>query len=216
MPDTLIPMNLVPGVLMAISLVWAEEAAWTKNSRGFRGCQTGGSGSRIHRSHRSYRSYVIRSMNIRSILLPTDFSECGNYALSYAASLARTFGASILCVNVIEPIVPTVGYSGMTEPLPIADITEQLEDSAERELPKLAECDECSGIDVEELVVHGEAASEIVRVAKERDVDLIVISSHGRTGLGRILFGSTAESVVRHASCPVLVVKPPQDEEPEQ
>src|ERR671926_332057 len=146
-------------------------------------------------------------MDIRTILLPTDFSECGNYALSYAASLARTFKASILCVNVIEPIVPTVGYSGMTEPL---------EDSAERELPKLAECDECSGIDVEELVVHGEAASEIVRVAKERDVDLIVISSHGRTGLGRILFGSTAESVVRHASCPVLVVKPPQDEEPEE
>ena len=91
-------------------------------------------------------------MEIHSILLPTDFSECGNFALSYAASLARTFNAKIICVNVIEPIVPTVGYSGMTEPLPIADITEQLEDSAERELPKLAECDECEGIDVEELV----------------------------------------------------------------
>lgn len=155
-------------------------------------------------------------MEIRSILFPTDFSECGNYALSYAASLARRFGASIICINVIEPIVPTVGYSGMTEPLPIADITEQLEDSAERELPKLAECDECAGLDVEELVAHGEAASEIVRVAKERGVDLIVIASHGRTGLGRILFGSTAESVVRHASCPVLVVKPPQEEEHEQ
>ena len=130
--------------------------------------------------------------------------------------MARTFKASIICVNVIEPIVPTVGYSGMTEPLPITDITEQLEDSAERELPKLAECDECSGLEVEELVVHGEAASEIVRVAEERKVDLIVISSHGRTGLGRILFGSTAESVVRHAPCPVLVVKPPQPTESEQ
>ena len=151
-------------------------------------------------------------MQIRFILVPTDFSECGNYALSYAASLARTFDASIICVNVIEPIVPTVGYSGMTEPMPIADITEQLEDSAERELPKLAECEECVGVDVEELLVHGEAASEIVRVAKERAVDLIVISSHGRTGLGRILFGSTAEAVVRHASCPVLVVKPKQEE----
>jgi nucleotide-binding universal stress UspA family protein len=148
-------------------------------------------------------------MEIRTILFPTDFSECGNYALSYVASLARMFKASILCVNVIEPIVPTVGYSGMTEPLPIADITEQLEDSAERELPKLAECDETAGLEVEELVVHGEAASEIVRVAEERKVDLIVISSHGRTGLGRIFFGSTAESVVRHAPCPVLVVKPP-------
>ena len=155
-------------------------------------------------------------MEIRTILLPTDFSECGNYALSYAASLARKFEASIICVNVIEPIVPTVGYSGMTEPMPIADITEQLEDSAERELPKLAECDECSGLDVEELVVHGEAASEIVRVAAERKVDLIVLSSHGRTGLGRILFGSTAESVVRHAPCPVLVVKPPTPDESEQ
>ena len=152
------------------------------------------------------------TMNIRSILLPTDFSECGNYALSYAASLARTFGASILCVHVIEPVVPTVGYSGISEPLPMADIADQLEDSAERELPKFAECEECSGLAVEELIVHGEAASEIVRVAKERSVDLIVVSSHGRTGLGRILFGSTAEAVVRHAPCPVLVVKPAKEE----
>ncbi|HEX3280349.1 MAG TPA: universal stress protein [Pyrinomonadaceae bacterium] len=151
-------------------------------------------------------------MHIRSILLPTDFSECGNYALSYAASLARTFGASILCVHVIEPVVPTVGYSGISEPLPMADIADQLEDSAERELPKFAECEECSGLAVEELIVHGEAASEIVRVAKERSVDLIVVSSHGRTGLGRILFGSTAEAVVRHAPCPVLVVKPAKEE----
>ena len=116
-------------------------------------------------------------MEIRSILLPTDFSDCGNYALSYAASLARTFGASIICVHVIEPMVPTVGYSGMTEPLPIADISDQLEDSAERELPKLAECEECAGLDMEELIVHGEAAAEIVRVAKDRKVDLIVVSS---------------------------------------
>lgn len=151
-------------------------------------------------------------MQIRSILLPTDFSECGNYALAYATSLARTFGSSILCIHVIEPMVPTVGYSGMTEPLPIADISDQLENSAERELPKLAEREDCAGLEVEELIVHGEAASEIVRVATERKVDLIVVSSHGRTGLGRILFGSTAEAVVRHAPCPVLVVKPPPEE----
>jgi nucleotide-binding universal stress UspA family protein len=151
-------------------------------------------------------------MEIRSILVPIDFSECGNYALSYGAALARSFGASIICVHVIEPMAPAVGYSGMSEPLPIADISDQLEDSAERELPKIAESEECAGLEVEELIVHGEAASEIVRVAKDRQVDLIVVSSHGRTGLGRILFGSTAEAVVRHASCPVLVVKPPQDE----
>lgn len=150
-------------------------------------------------------------MQIRSILLPTDFSECGNYALSYAASLARKFDASIICVHVIEPMVPTVGYSGVTEPLPLADITDQLEDSAERELPKISECEACEGLDIEEVIVHGEAATEIARVAEERNVDLIIISSHGRTGLGRILFGSTAEAVVRHSSCPVLVVKPPKE-----
>jgi nucleotide-binding universal stress UspA family protein len=152
-------------------------------------------------------------MQVGTILFPTDFSDCGNYALAYAASLARSFSATIICVHVIEPMVPTVGYTGMTEPLPIADISEQLEDSAGRELPRIAESEECAGLEVEEMIVHGDAASEIVRVAKERQVDLIVISSHGRTGLGRILFGSTAEAVVRHASCPVLVVKPSQDEE---
>jgi nucleotide-binding universal stress UspA family protein len=150
-------------------------------------------------------------MKIRSILLPTDFSECAGHALSYATSLARDAGAKIICVHVVEPVVPAVGYTGMTEPLPLADISEQLEDSAERELPKIAGCEECNGIEVEETIVHGDAASEIVRVARERGVDLIVISSHGRTGLGRILFGSTAESVVRHAPCPVLVVKPPAE-----
>ena len=150
-------------------------------------------------------------MEIRSILLPTDFSECANYALSYAASFARQARASIICVHVIEPVVPTVGYTGMAEPMPIADISDQLEDSAERELPKIAECEECQGLEVEEVIAHGDAASEIVRVASERGVDLIVISSHGRTGLGRLLFGSTTESVVRHAPCPVLVVKPPQE-----
>ena len=152
-------------------------------------------------------------MEIRSILFPTDFSECANFALSYATSFARQAGASIICVHVVEPVVPTVGYTGMAEPLPIADISDQLKDSAERELPKIAECDECEGLVVEEVIAHGDAASEIVRVASERGVDLIVISSHGRTGLGRMLFGSTAESVVRHAPCPVLVVKPPQSDQ---
>ena len=155
------------------------------------------------------------SPQLRRILLPTDFSGCANYALPYAAAIARATNATIICVHVVEPIAPAVGYTGLAEPLPIADISEQLEDSAERELPKLGECDECAGLNVEEVMVHGDAAAEIVRVAEEREVDLIVISSHGRTGLGRILFGSTAEAVVRHASCPVLVVKPPtHDEEP--
>ena len=155
----------------------------------------------------------VTGLQLQKILLPTDFSGCANYALPYAAAIARATGATIICLHVVEPIVPAVGYSGLAEPMPIADISEQLEDSAERELPQLAECDELSGLEVEEVIVHGDPAAEIVRVASEREVDLIVVSSHGRTGLGRIIFGSTAEAVVRHAICPVLVVKPPPQEE---
>ena len=155
----------------------------------------------------------VAGLQLQRILLPTDFSGCANYALPYAAAIARATGATIVCLHVIEPIVPAVGYSGLAEPMPIADISEQLEDSAERELPQLAECDELDGLEVEEVIVHGDPAAEIVRVASEREVDLIVVSSHGRTGLGRIIFGSTAEAVVRHAICPVLVVKPPLPEE---
>ena len=147
-------------------------------------------------------------MIIRSILLPTDFSQCAESALPYAAWLARQMKARLVCLHVVETALPPVGYAAVAEPMPVVDIGGQLEESATRELPKLGEREECAGLDVEEVIVHGDAAGEIVRVARERDIDLIVISSHGRTGWGRMLFGSTAESVVRHAHCPVLVVKP--------
>ena len=156
-------------------------------------------------------------MNLRTILLPTDFSESAETALQYAADFARRDGARLLCLHVVEPTLPAVGYGPVVEPLPPSDIPAvQLEERAAGELPRLAAREECAGLEVEEVVAHGEAASEIVRVARERGCDLIVISSRGRTGLGRMLFGSTAESVVRHAHCPVLVVKPkpnPSDED---
>jgi nucleotide-binding universal stress UspA family protein len=148
-------------------------------------------------------------MNVRSILVPTDFSECARHAMPAAASLARLLGARIICLHVVEPVVPAVGWAPVAEALPMTDVGEHLENSAARELPKVAAGAEFAGLEVEDVIARGEAASEIVRVAGERGADLIVISSHGRTGLGRILFGSTAESVVRHATCPVLVVKPP-------
>jgi nucleotide-binding universal stress UspA family protein len=152
-------------------------------------------------------------MIIRSILLPTDFSRCAESALPYAAELARQMRARLVCLHVVETMLPPVGYAAVAEPMPAMDIGGQLEESATRELPKLGARQECAGLDVEEVVARGDAAGEIVRVARERDIDLIVISSHGRTGLGRMIFGSTAESVVRHAHCPVLVVKPKGSDE---
>src|SRR5215213_3294383 len=128
-------------------------------------------------------------MDVRSILLPTDFSECARHAVPVAAEFARLLGARVICLHVVEPVVQPVGWTPLAEPLPAAELGGQLEESAARDEP----------------------AAEIVRAAEERGAGLIVISSHGRTGLGRILFGSTAESVVRHARCPVLVVKPPRE-----
>jgi universal stress protein A len=155
-------------------------------------------------------------LQLRRILLPTDFSGCANYALPYAAAIAKAANATVICLNVVEPIVPAVGYTGMAEAMPIAEMSDQMEDSAERDLPDVMNCEALRGLSVEEVIGHGDAAAEIVRIAAEHEIDLIVISSHGRTGLGRIFFGSTAEAVVRHARCPVLVVKPPPEEEEEE
>jgi nucleotide-binding universal stress UspA family protein len=162
----------------------------------------------VHRS-----AFIVLVMIIRSILLPTDFSQCAESALPYAADLARQMKARLVCLHVVETVMPPVGYAAVAEPLPAMDIGGQLEESATRELPKLGAREECAGLEVEEVVARGDAAGEIVRVARERNIDLIVISSHGRTGFRRMIFGSTAESVVRHAHCPVLVVKPKEREQ---
>lgn len=153
-------------------------------------------------------------MNIRTILLPTDFSECANCAVPFAASMARGAGARVICLHVLEPVMPTMGatsFAPMAEAVPMPDLSETIVGHATRELPRLAAHSALAGLTTEEIVVHGEAATEIVRVARERGVDLIVIASHGRTGWGRWLFGSTAEAVARYAACPVLVVKQPTE-----
>ena len=148
-------------------------------------------------------------MDVRSILVPTDFSECARHAVPYAAELARLLGARVICLYVVEPVVQPLVWRPRAEPMPATELGERMEETAARDLPAFSKSDEFAGLAVEDLMAHGEPAAEIVRVAEERGAGLIVISSHGRTGLGRILFGSTAEVVVRHARCPVLVVKPP-------
>src|SRR5437867_8901012 len=139
--------------------------------RGAQGCQTIGSACRMppNSAMPSKNHAKVTLQQVREILFPTDFSGCANYALPYAAAIARATGATIICVHVVEPIVPAVGYSGLADPMPIADISDQLEDSAERELPELADCDDFNGLEVEEVIVHGDPAAEIVRVAGEHE-----------------------------------------------
>lgn len=153
-------------------------------------------------------------MDVRSILVPTDFSECARHAVPFAAELARLLGARVICLHVVEPVVQPVGWTPVAEPMPAAELGERLEETAARDLPAFSKSEEFAGLEVEDVTAHGEPAAEIVRAAEERGAGLIVISSHGRTGIGRILFGSTAESVVRHARCPVLVVKSGEERKP--
>jgi universal stress protein A len=138
---------------------------------------------------------------IKTILHPTDFSKPSEYALRFACALARDYKARLLLLHVVEPPV-YYGELGMTVPLP-ADFHESLHNR----LAHLVPAD--SGIPVETVLVEGGAAREILRVAEEQHCSLIVLGTHGRTGLSRVLLGSVAEDVIRHSRVPVLTLKTP-------
>jgi len=143
-------------------------------------------------------------MKMNKILFPTDFSHTGDAALVLATSLARDTGATMLIVHVEEPPHAYGGgemYYGMVDP----DPAEQ-----RRMLQQVVPTD--PAVPFEHRLITGDPATGIVQLAKEEGADLIVLGTHGRTGFKRLVMGSTAEAVVRHASCPVLTYKQPQGE----
>jgi nucleotide-binding universal stress UspA family protein len=138
---------------------------------------------------------------IKTILHPTDFSKPSEYALRFACALARDYKARLLLLHVVElPVY--YGELGMTVPLP-ADFHESLQDRLEH----LVRAD--AGIPVEAIQVEGNASTEILRVTDEQHCNLIVLGTHGRTGLSRVLLGSVAEDIIRHSRVPVLTLKTP-------
>jgi universal stress protein A len=139
----------------------------------------------------SERNKVV--LPIRTIVHPTDFSDRSESALSLAWSLARDHGAQLVVLHVI---VPT------EDPWLQQDAAEVREKLNQLPMPG-------AEVRVERRLTEGTPASEILRVAAETSADLIVLGTHGRTGLARALLGSVAEQVVRKASCPVLTVKMP-------
>ena len=102
-------------------------------------------------------------MDVRSILLPTDFSECARHAVPVAADLARLLGARVVCLHVVEPVVQPVGWTPLAEPLPAAELGGQLEESAARDLPAFSQSAEFEGLEVEDVIARGDPAAEIVR-----------------------------------------------------
>jgi nucleotide-binding universal stress UspA family protein len=143
----------------------------------------------------------------RLILCPIDFSSLSLYALKYAVGLCRDEGAKLVVLHVVEPILAPADFS--FGPLTLTEVEDQLESRAEKALEDVAKG---LGLDpglLDTRLERGRAFMEIVRIAEERRPDLIVMATHGHTGLSHALLGSTAEKVVRKAPCPVLTLKPP-------
>jgi nucleotide-binding universal stress UspA family protein len=140
-------------------------------------------------------------MNVTKILFPTDFSTCSDVGLEQATALARDAGAELLIVHVEEPPAAYGGgemYYGIAEP-DHAELHRMLRDVRPTD----------PAVPYEHRILRGDPASEIVAEAERENCDLIVMGTHGRTGLTRLLMGSVAEGVVRRAKCPVLTYKVP-------
>ena len=149
------------------------------------------------------RAQPAPSLKIRQVLVPIDFSECSKKGLRYAIALAREHKAVIT----LAYVVPSVSMLGEYGGIDYASLTKEMRESADRELATLA-VDEIRGVVPSDTVVRaGSPAGEIVSIAKTLPADLIVISTHGRTGFKHVLVGSVAERVVQTAPCPVLVVR---------
>ncbi|MES2569392.1 MAG: universal stress protein [Verrucomicrobiota bacterium] len=140
-------------------------------------------------------------LKLKKILVPLDFSTSSEKALRYAVPFAKQFGARVVLLHAIEPLpYPTdFTYVPMGEIIPIEPAQKHLADLG-RKLVEPALLDST-------LVHIGIAFELIVDFARKLEVDLIVITTHGYTGFKHVLLGSTAERVVRHAPCPVLVVR---------
>ena len=142
-------------------------------------------------------------MSVSKILFPTDFSESSQMALRHATSLAIERCARLLIVHVLEtPVaVPAGAYTAVVDP----DL-DRHQDKLREIIPKNPR------VEFEHRLVRGKAADGIVRLAEDENVELIVMATHGRTGLKHLLMGSVAESVVRRAICPVLTLRNPEKE----
>jgi nucleotide-binding universal stress UspA family protein len=145
-------------------------------------------------------------MEVRQILAPTDFSEFSKQAVQCAYELAQTFGAKLLLLHVVELLVYPVEIFLVSEEG--TTLLDDLERQARLDLAELVPKSLDGAVEVLCQAVVGTPYLKIVEVAAAETVDLIVMSTHGRTGLSHLVMGSVAERVVRMAPCPVLTIRP--------
>jgi nucleotide-binding universal stress UspA family protein len=143
---------------------------------------------------------------MRCILHPSDFSRASGAAFAKALELARESGAELWLVHVLGPIVPMVG-DGYVSPQLFEQLEASAREHAEKELAALAARAKKAGVTARTLVMDGVAHEQIVRAARSKRADLIVIGTHGRTGVAKLFLGSVAGRVVSVAHCPVMTVR---------
>ena len=144
----------------------------------------------------------------RNILFPTDFTSRARSALKYAAALARSGGGRVVLLSVQSAAVPANLLT-----LPEHVFEEQQNRwllDVRSEVRNLLADPLFDGLEVEPVIVEGEPAAEIAKAVRDYEIDLVTVVTHGRRGLARALWGSTAEEIIAEAPCPVLTIRPPQ------
>ena len=146
------------------------------------------------------------AIEIKRILLPTDFSDYSATATKYACELATKFNAELHLLHTLEVHLASTPGFGMGLALP--QYVHESKVKAEKALTSVLDPQWVVGRKVVHAVVEGSPKVEIIRYARTHEIDVIVLATHGRTGLAHVLIGSVAESVVRTAPCPVVTVRP--------
>jgi nucleotide-binding universal stress UspA family protein len=152
------------------------------------------------------------SIGIKKILCPTDFSENSEHALQYALTLATLSQAELRLFHVVEPITYPQSTQLFEPVLDEVELMMKMEAAFQTQLEDQVSALKDEYPKITGKLVKGNTFLEIIRVARDDDVDMIVMGTHGRTGLAHVLIGSVAEKVVREAPCPVLTVKHPEHE----
>lgn len=152
-------------------------------------------------------------MHVKTILVPCDFSEHSERAVAWALQLAADRGAKVVLLHVVG-IFARGAFPAEVSWLDMTRLEAELLANAERRLKEFVGQKGSAPVTIETRAVVGDPAWEVCREAKREPADLIVMGSHGHTGLAHVLLGSVAERVVQHAPCPVLVVRRPRPATP--
>jgi nucleotide-binding universal stress UspA family protein len=150
-------------------------------------------------------------IELNRVLVPTDFSKFSEHALQYAVAFAEKFGAELHLLHVVQDLALLSPDAVGIAP-PLAPSLQQLSGAVESAFDRLIQAHQLDRFGHRRELREGTPWSEIVRSAKENEVDLIVMGTHGHTGLAHILLGSVTDKVIRHSPCPVLTIRHPEHE----